>query len=158
MTCKYANEYYLRLLCVPLCTAAPPKLRHIIIVISGFIPSSTAEAAVTEAEISISILAQNTQSCFVCLFFEPAIFMASFPVHHLGIRMICLFTLNPSSCIFGAWFKIGILVVSYMHKFLFMFCAIFLSATAVHTIHVVKFDADFFPLSLFPSCKSNVCW
>lgn len=65
---------------------------------------------------------RKAQSCFVCLFCEPTIFMASFPVYHSRIRIICLFTLNPSSCIFGAWFKIGILVLIYAQISIYVLC------------------------------------
>lgn len=157
MTCKYASEYYLRLLCVPLCTVAPSKPRHIIIVING-IQSRSYNANslfIHSRKLKFqSRFRRKTQLCFVCLFFQSLGFFSR--LLQLRARIICLFSPNPSSCVFGAWFKIEILIATHMHKFLFMFCAIFLSAfTQIVLLNSMPIFSLSFSLSA--TFSHNIC-
>lgn len=126
MTCKYAMEYYLRLLYVPLCVQYT-LLHHNYAILSLLSPPSYHRRQQQQHKNTVFIhwrkLKFQFQFCAhnaVCMgsySFEPTIFMALFPFI-IRIRIICLFTLNPSSCI---WLDLRLKYSSSYAQILFMF-------------------------------------
>lgn len=173
MTCKYANEYYLRLLCVPLCTAFSllHHHRHNYAILLSLLskPShhhqqqhnNSVYIHSRKLRISISILVQSTQthSCIMPILWTKPNFHGIFPYSsHIRIRIICLFTLNPSSCmyVYLAWFKIETLFIcTNFYLYFVQFCLNNIqhhwSRTFTHTQIMLLNSMPIFPISFFLS-------